>query len=166
VAPRRQCFKTLRPNERNRGSLRRARRRGAQGSDGQLDRVAYPASRIFIRWRKILFRPLCSPTLWETSSPRSERDYAGSWIRTSENSPSRTLVNKGNRKGRGGCPGPLTDGRGAPFRQPLSCDPSARVASRASCCAPRNRAPAAAPLPRDRRGAWRSHPRSYRRSPL
>src|SRR5829696_9163944 len=73
-------------------------------------------------------------------------------LRTSENAPSTQSVNKGKkkRKGRGGCAGPLTDGRGAPFSQPLSCDPSARVASRASCCAPRNRAPAAAPLPRDR----------------
>ena len=38
---------------------------------------------------------------WGTSSPRSERGYSGSWIRTSEKTSSRMFVNKGKKKGRG-----------------------------------------------------------------
>jgi len=49
----------------------------------------------------MLYRPLSSPASWGTSSPRSERGYAGSWIRTSEKTSSRTFVNKGKKKGRG-----------------------------------------------------------------
>ena len=41
------------------------------------------------------------PSVVGASSPRSERGYSGSWIRTSEKTSSRTFVNKGKKKGRG-----------------------------------------------------------------